>query len=176
MYLKYVYFVLSLLQIHLHMYVLNKNNCNCTLYFYTKLEYLKSAKLDKFWNELKKCALCNKETLQINLNYNFTSVSLKWYVNVFKVYLVWKKCILNKWWHSFFYWGDHLTCTCVDVPHALLWTDSVVGGIIWHRGFIAPIWDAWAGLTGVGSRSLQGEQGHGIQMIKMFNWNQLSSI
>ncbi len=30
MYLKYIYFVLSILQIHLHIYVLNKIPCNCT--------------------------------------------------------------------------------------------------------------------------------------------------
>ncbi len=40
MYLKYIYFVLSMLQIHLHIYVHNKNTLQ--LYFwYTKLQYLK---------------------------------------------------------------------------------------------------------------------------------------
>ncbi len=42
MYLKYIYFMPSILQIHLHIYVLNKNTLQ--LYFwYTKLLYLKSA-------------------------------------------------------------------------------------------------------------------------------------
>ncbi len=44
MYLKYIYFMLSILQMHLHMYVLNTNTLQ--LYFYyTKLVYLKSDKL-----------------------------------------------------------------------------------------------------------------------------------
>ncbi len=34
-----------------------------------------------FKHSIKKCALCNKEILQIKFNYNFISVSLKWYVN-----------------------------------------------------------------------------------------------
>ncbi len=46
MYLKNIYFMLSILQIHLHIYVLNKNALQ--LYFYyTKLVYLKSAKLEQ---------------------------------------------------------------------------------------------------------------------------------
>ncbi len=46
MYLKYIYFMLSTLQMHLHIYVLNKNTLQ--LYFwYTKLVYLKFAKLEK---------------------------------------------------------------------------------------------------------------------------------
>ncbi len=45
MYLKYIYFVLSMLQIHLHIYVCNKNTLQ--LYFwYTKLQNLKK-KLDQ---------------------------------------------------------------------------------------------------------------------------------
>ncbi len=48
MYLKYIYFILSILQIYLHIYVglLHKNILQ--LYFwYTKLVYLKSAKLEQ---------------------------------------------------------------------------------------------------------------------------------
>ncbi len=46
MYLKYIYVVLSILQIPLHINVLNKNTLQ--LYFwYTKLVYLKSAKLEQ---------------------------------------------------------------------------------------------------------------------------------
>ncbi len=46
MYLKNIYFLLSILQIHLHIYVFNKNALQ--LYFYyTKLVYLKSAKLEQ---------------------------------------------------------------------------------------------------------------------------------
>ncbi len=44
MYLTYIYFMLSKLQIHFHIYVLNKMSCNCT---FTKLVYLKSAKLEQ---------------------------------------------------------------------------------------------------------------------------------
>ncbi len=55
---------------------------------------------------IKKCALCKKEIFQIKFNYNFISVSLKWYVNKyvngFEVYLLWNKCILNKLWHFFY--------------------------------------------------------------------------
>ncbi len=46
MLLKYIYFMLSILQIHLHIYVRNKNTLQ--LYcWYTKLVYLKSAKLEQ---------------------------------------------------------------------------------------------------------------------------------
>ncbi len=45
MYLKYIYFMLSILQIHLHIYVLNKNTLQ--LFFYTNLAYLKSAKVEQ---------------------------------------------------------------------------------------------------------------------------------
>ncbi len=46
MYLKYIYFMLSILQIYWHIYVLDKNTLK--LYFwYTKLLYLKSAKLEQ---------------------------------------------------------------------------------------------------------------------------------
>ncbi len=31
MYLKYIYFMLSILQIHFHIYVLNKMPCNCII-------------------------------------------------------------------------------------------------------------------------------------------------
>ncbi len=45
MYLKYIYFMLSILQIHLHIYLLNINTLR--LYFYyTNLVYLKSVKLE----------------------------------------------------------------------------------------------------------------------------------
>ncbi len=45
-YLKYIYFVPSILQIHLNIYVLNKNTLQ--LYFwYAKLVYLKSVKLEQ---------------------------------------------------------------------------------------------------------------------------------
>ncbi len=41
-----MYFMLNILQIHLHKYVLNKNTLQ--LYFYyTKLVYLKSAKMEQ---------------------------------------------------------------------------------------------------------------------------------
>ncbi len=46
MYLKYIYFMPSILQIHLHSYELYKNTLQ--LYFwYTKLVYIKSAKLEQ---------------------------------------------------------------------------------------------------------------------------------
>ncbi len=46
MYLKYIYFMLSILRTHLHIYVLNKNTLQ--LYFwYNKLVYLKAAKLEQ---------------------------------------------------------------------------------------------------------------------------------
>ncbi len=46
MYLKYIYFMRSTLQKHLHIYVHNKNTLH--LYFwFTKLVYLKSAKLEQ---------------------------------------------------------------------------------------------------------------------------------
>ncbi len=47
MYLKYIYFMLSILQIHLHIYVLNKNTLLPLYFWYTKLVYLKSAKLEQ---------------------------------------------------------------------------------------------------------------------------------
>ncbi len=50
MYLKYINFVLSMLQIHLHIYVLNKNTMQ--LYFWHKLVYLKSAKLKQLLQQL----------------------------------------------------------------------------------------------------------------------------
>ncbi len=44
---KYMYFMLSVLQIHLYIYVLNTNTLQ--LYFwYSKLVYVKSAKLEQF--------------------------------------------------------------------------------------------------------------------------------
>ncbi len=44
---KYKYFMLSVLQIHLYIYVLNTNTLQ--LYFwYSKLVYVKSAKLEQF--------------------------------------------------------------------------------------------------------------------------------
>ncbi len=46
MLLKYIYCMLSILQIHLHNYVLNKNTLQL-YYWYTKLLYLKSAKLEQ---------------------------------------------------------------------------------------------------------------------------------
>ncbi len=46
MYLKYIYFMLRILQIHLHTYVLNKNTLQLWV-CYTKLVYLKSAKLEQ---------------------------------------------------------------------------------------------------------------------------------
>ncbi len=46
MYLKYIYFMLSILQIHLHIYLLNKISLHLCFY-YTKLAYLKSAKLEQ---------------------------------------------------------------------------------------------------------------------------------
>ncbi len=46
MYWKYIYFMLSTLQINVHIYVLNTNNL--LLYFlYTKLVYLNSDKLEQ---------------------------------------------------------------------------------------------------------------------------------
>ncbi len=46
MYLKYVYFMLIILQIHLHIYVLNKNTLQ--LYFWCiNLVYFKFAKLEQ---------------------------------------------------------------------------------------------------------------------------------
>ncbi len=46
MYWKYIYFMPSTLQMNWHIYVLNKNTLQ--LYFwYTKLVYLKSAKLEQ---------------------------------------------------------------------------------------------------------------------------------
>ncbi len=45
MYLKYVYFMLSILQIHLNIYVLN--NTLQMYFWYTKLVYIKSAKLEQ---------------------------------------------------------------------------------------------------------------------------------
>ncbi len=44
-YLKYIFFVLSILQIYLYIYVLNKNSLQF-YFWYTKLVYLKSAKLE----------------------------------------------------------------------------------------------------------------------------------
>ncbi len=44
--LKYIYFVLSILQIHLHIYVLNKSTLQL-FFWYTKLVYLKSVKLEQ---------------------------------------------------------------------------------------------------------------------------------
>ncbi len=45
-YLKYIYFMLRLLQIHLYIYILNKNTLQ--LYFqYAKLVFLKFAKLEQ---------------------------------------------------------------------------------------------------------------------------------
>ncbi len=41
MYLKHIYFILSILQIYCHIYVLNKMPCNCTF------SILKSAKLEQ---------------------------------------------------------------------------------------------------------------------------------
>ncbi len=46
MYLKYIYFMLSILQIHLHIYVINKNTLQLYLW-YTKLVCLKSAKFEQ---------------------------------------------------------------------------------------------------------------------------------
>ncbi len=77
MYLKYFYFVLSILEIHLHIYVLNKNTLQ--LYFwYTKLVYLKSAKLKQLilWLMHFNCA---EAVLKSNQKYTEAYlIALKW--------------------------------------------------------------------------------------------------
>ncbi len=53
-----------------------------------------------------KCALCNKEILQMKLNLNFISVSdMSINVHSFECYLVQNNCrpVLNKLWQSFYY-------------------------------------------------------------------------
>ncbi len=74
MYLKYIYFVLSILQIHLHIYMLNKNALQ--LYFwYTILVYFKSAKLEQL-------VLC---LMQINcVEVQLYLIVLKWEWNYCK--------------------------------------------------------------------------------------------
>ncbi len=57
MYLKYIYFMPSILQIHLYIYVLNKNILQL-YYKYTKLVWLKSAKLEQLILYLKALKLC----------------------------------------------------------------------------------------------------------------------
>ncbi len=71
MYLKFIYFMLRLLQIHLHIYVRNKNTLQ--LYFwYTNRVYLKSA-------ELEQLILCLKDWLCGSS----VEVQLKIYWNIF---------------------------------------------------------------------------------------------
>ncbi len=47
MYLKYIYFLISVLQMHLHISVLNKNTLQLYFWYNKLLVYLKSAKLEQ---------------------------------------------------------------------------------------------------------------------------------
>ncbi len=80
MYFNYIYFMLSILQIHLNMYVLIKSTMQ--LYFYyTKLVYLKSAKLEQLISYL--------------MHFNCVEVVLKssWrYTDVYLIVLKWYYC------------------------------------------------------------------------------------
>ncbi len=68
MYLKYIYFMLCILQIHLYIYVLNKNTLQ--LYFwYAKQVYLKFAKLEQLiLNALELCGSSAEVQLKIYLS------------------------------------------------------------------------------------------------------------
>ncbi len=68
MYLKYIYIMLSILQMHLHIYVLYRN----TLQLYLT-GLLKSAKLERL-------ILCL-------IHFNWADVVLKWYTEVYLIVL-----------------------------------------------------------------------------------------
>ncbi len=78
MYLKYIYFMLSIQQIHLHIYVLNTNTLQ---FWFTKLVYLNSAKLEQLILYL--------------MHFNCAEVVMKsnWrYTEVYLIVLKWNYC------------------------------------------------------------------------------------
>lgn len=64
----------------------------------TKIVFYSVCKLNCIFDDIKKCALCNKEIIQVKFNYNFISVSLKWSIVSINMFLdhFYDECVQKK--------------------------------------------------------------------------------